>query len=235
MNKVVSVGICLGFLFGLISYVSTNSIIVGLIILTLTILYFVFVLKKRFDSYESKLSLFYECYHFINNFIVSLSIKGSILSSIENATLGASEDFKDEMEGIEKLNENEKLIYLKKYFQFSSYQLFVDVVLMWCEEGGNILKMSNFLLNNLRIEEEYLSYSEQENKKKLVEFGVLWAFSLAILVALRFALAQFFDLISKTFLYPIGVCFLFFFLLLSIEFLTRRMTKVEIKGWENER
>ncbi|MCF0107770.1 MAG: hypothetical protein HUJ59_02020 [Bacilli bacterium] len=235
MSKSGLVGILLGIIFAFITWVATGNLIVSGVILLLTILEFFLFINKRFKAYQIKLTRFRECYHFVNNFIVSLSIKGSILSSLENVTAGASDELLDHLDGVKDLNEHEKIQYLNRYFPFYSYQLFLDVILLWLEEGGDILEMSQYLTNNLRSEEEYIAHCEKVNKKTMFEFAVLWGFTIVIIFVLRFVLSSFYELFTKQFLYVVGIAMVFILALLSIEILTRKMVNVEIKGWKDER
>lgn len=235
MSKTNVVGILLSIIFAGITYVATANIIVSAVVLVLTLLEFLIFINKRFKEYNLKISRFRECFHFINNFIVSLSIKGSIMASLENVTNAGSDALLEELDGVHELSETEKVQYLKRYFPFSSYQLFLDILLLWLDEGGDILEMSSYLTNNLRSEEEYISFCEKTNKKTMFEFAILWLFTLVILFALRFVLNNFYDLFTKQLFYPIGIGMIFVLALLSIEILTRKMTDIDIKGWNNER
>lgn len=235
MSKTNLVGILLSIIFAFITWVATGNIIISAVVLVLTLLEFILIVNKRFKNHDIKIARFRECYHFVNNFIVSLSIKGSIISSLENVTSAASDSLLDVLDGVQDMNENEKLMYLKRYFPFYSYQLFIDIILLWLEEGGNILEMSQYLINNLRSEEEYISYCEKTNKKTMFEFSVLWAFTLVILFVLRFVLSTFYELFTKQLLYIVGIGMVFVLALLSIEILTRKMVDIEIKGWTDER
>lgn len=230
MNKSVLIGVVLSLVFGLVAYVASNSIFVSLTVLLLTLIYFVIVIRKRFSQYEKRIADFYECFHFINNFIVSLSIKASVSSSYESTIKTCSEEIINIDYSIKGMTDNEKLIYLKRIFKFDFYQLFVDIVDMWCEEGGNILEMSNYLTNELREQEEYLSFVTIENKKKLVEFSVLWLFSLLILFILRFALNDFYSSICNQSFYPFAIGGFFLVILLSIELITREISNLQIGG-----
>ncbi len=234
-NKVLLLGILLSFVFGFVCYVVSENLIVSIAVCILTILHFSLFIYKRIKQYEKKLFRYNESYYFINNFIVSLSIKGSIQSSLENAILGGSENFKDEIECVHDLNDIEKILYLKKYFHFRSYQLFVDVIFLWMDEGGNILEMTSYLTNLLRNEEEYISYSKQQNKRVLTEFSILWAFSLGILFSLRFVLNEFYSMIVKQTIFPIMIGALFLFVIFSNELIVRKICNVQIKGWNYEK
>ena len=145
-----------------------------------------------------------------------------------------SDEFKEYMDGIADLKPQEKLIYLNKYFRFQIYRLFTDIVLLWVEEGGNILEMSTHITNSSRECEEYLAFAESINRRKTLEVAILWLFSLAIIIALRIALTDFYDGLIKQPIFLVSVCLLMLIVLLSAFLLVRRITKIEIKGIEND-
>ena len=236
MNKYISIGLVISFLFAIAYYLGTNSLIFTILLLVITFAYFLVVIARRFAKFNNKVKRFHECYFFINNFVVGLSIKSSVSAALENLYSSMSSDYQEEIKACDEMNDEEKLRYLEKFFPFHIYQLFLDVFLLWVEQGGDIIQMSNHLTIQLRESEELIVFSESNNRSHLVEFSMLWGFAIAIVVALRFALSIFFETISKQLFFQIGIFAVFLFVLVSIEILTRRMVDIEIKGarFENE-
>ena len=144
------------------------------------------------------------------------------------------ESTREIIDSIKDLNEEEKLSYLIKYFKFDIYRLFVDTIKLWNEEGGDILKMSEYLINQARLKEQYLLNSETIHRQKTIEFVVLWSISLAILGILRFALSQFFNKISGSLFYQISVSTIVLFALFSIYILVMRVSNFDLEGWKDD-
>ena len=155
-------------------------------------------------------------------------------AAIESAYETADEDTKTLMDTIKELTEEEKIMYLCKYFKFDLYRLFVDTVYLWNEEGGDILKMSQYLVNQARLKEQYLLTCETIHRQKTIEFVVLWSISLAILSILRFALSQFFERISSTIFYQVAVVVIVLFAIASIYILIMRISKIDLEGWKED-
>ena len=141
--------------------------------------------------------------------------------------------FNDNIQGLEELNENDKIEYFSQYFKFHIYGLFVNLIKLWSEQGGNIIDMSTQLINETRLIEEYITESQRMAKKHVMEFAILWLISLSILVILRFALAQFYNQIIKQMYFPFAVLGVVLVCLLTVHIALMRMTKVEIRGWED--
>ncbi|MFA6675799.1 MAG: hypothetical protein WCS49_02875 [Bacilli bacterium] len=234
MNKTLFIGLVLAIVFSFICYVASDSIFVSAITFVLTIVYFFLVVARRFQKFNAKIKRFHHCFYFINNFLVSLSIRKSISEAFHHAANALDEEFKEEEEAMKDMMENEKILYLQRYFPFHLYQLFSDIVMLWCEQGGDILLMSNYLYNQARETEEYILYCESVNRKTTIEFSVLWLFSLTILFILRFVLSDFYIYIVKQTFYSYAILGIFLIVLLSIELLTKHMTKIEIRGWNND-
>ena len=233
-SKVIYIGFILSVLFAVSCYLGTDSLITSLPLFVITLVYFIFIVSKRFTKFDKRISRFHECYFFMSNFIVSLSVKNSLNAALTNVKDIMSDDYLEEMGTIEEMNEGEKLQYLKKYFPFHVYQIFVDVITLWLDQGGDILKMTSSLMEQTRQIEEYIIFSESVNKSRLIEFIVLWLLSIVIIVILRFSLDSFFGSITKQIVYQVGIMSFFLLILVSTEFMTRRMTNVVIKGAENE-
>lgn len=234
MNKTSIVGFVIAIIFAVICYFASSSLIATIIILVATIAYFLFLVGPRFKKFQKKITRYHDCYCFVNNFLISLSIKESINGAFESASAALDNNFhEEEEEAMKDLTDNEKILYLQRYFPFHIYQLFTDIVLLWCEQGGHILDMSIYLNNQARETEEYILFCQSANRKTLLDFSLLWSFSLVILFILRFALSDFYVYIVNQSFYPYAILSIFFIALFSIEILTRRMTKLEIRGWNN--
>ncbi len=222
------------FSFGIISYLASNSLIVSFSVVLLSALYFLLIGIKKLNKYKIKLTRFHSCYVFINNFVISLSIKKAIKPAFDSTIETMNDDIQELIEAIKDNTEEDKLRYLSKYFKFDIYNLFLDLIGLWSDQGGDVISMSSNLTNRARELEEYVSEAEQIHNKKIIEFVILWSFSLAILVFLRFALSQFFDKITSQFFYLIGIASIFIYVLITIHLLISKMTTLEINGWKDD-
>lgn len=233
MNSVLTIGIIISIILGITSFVAGNNYIIAAVVLVISVLYFLFIAKPLLRKYETKIKRFDECYHFINTFIVSLSIKGTISSAYESSLQVMPDSFISSIENIEVFSQEDKLEHINKYFRFHVFSLFVDLINIYQEQGGNILEMSHHLLEEVRLIEEYISTSKSITKKKMVEFAILWLLTLGIMVFMRFALSQFFNTIAKQIFYPIGILSICLFCLLSIHIAICKMSKLQIRGWND--
>lgn len=230
----IALGIIVSFAFAGVTFIASQNIFSSLIILAVYTAFFVLIARRQINKNEQKIHRYHQCFQFINSYLISLNVKGSLNAAMESSYETADEGTKEIIDSIKELSEQEKLSYLTKYFKFDLYHLFVDTISLWSEQGGDILKMSHHLVDQVRLKEEYLLTCESLNKSKTVEFVVLWAIALVILAALRFALSQFFDRISKTIVYQVAVVVVILFALFSIYILILRITNVNLEGWKDE-
>ena len=121
MNQVVIIGIIVSVILGVSGYLASGNLIVGISSLILPILYFFFIARPIVKKYDTKISRFRECYHFINNFIVSLSIKNSISSALETTIESMPEKNFVYDENVELFSVKEKIQYFSNYFRFHVY------------------------------------------------------------------------------------------------------------------
>ena len=233
MNYIL-VGIIVSLVLTGVSFITTQNIYMSISIFLLSNAFFVFVVNRKMKKNQLKIHRYHQCFHFINSFIISLNVKGSMSAAIQSGYETTDEDTKVLIDSIKELNEDEKIMYLSKHFKFDLYRLFVDTINLWNEEGGDILKMSQYLINQVRLKEQYLITCETIHRQKTIEFVVLWSISLAILAALRFALSQFFERIRQTVFYQVAVAVIMLFVLASIYILLMRVCKLDLEGWKDE-
>lgn len=233
MNQLIIIGIISSIVLAACSYIAANNFIVPIVVLIVSLLYFFLLVRPLYQRYLIKITRFHQCYHFINSFIVSLSIRNSLMGAYEAAMQSMPEDFIAKMENTETFDYKEKLDNLSKYFRFHVFSLFLDLIRLYEEQGGDILTMSHYLLEETRYVEEYISTNSLLSRRKLFEFGFLWFLSLTIMVLIRFSLSNFYGLVAKQLFFPIGVGVICLFVLISIHVAIQRMTKLEIKGWND--
>ncbi len=219
--------------FGSICYISTSNLYISLGVFLISFFYLSIFAMKLIKKGQEKVRRFNECYQFINTFIISLSVKSSINGSFETTSATLGDDFKDYINDIDELSIDEKMDYLRRYFPFHVYSIFLNIINIWLEEGGDIISMSTHLIEEVRSEEEYVITSTSLAKKKVMEISFLWGICLAILLFLRFALNQFYSYINKLVFFPISICALFAFILFSYHLLILKINHLDLKGWSN--
>lgn len=232
--NIILVGVIVSLALAGVTFIATSNLISMALIFVIYNAFFLLVARKQINKSQQKVHRYHQFYQFINTFIISLNVKGSLSSALESAYETSDEATKEIIDSIKELNEEEKISYLSKYFKFDLYNLFVDVIKIWNEEGGDILMMSRYLLDQARYKEEYIINCQSLNKSKTIEFIVLWSIALIILAALRFTLSQFFSIITSTLFYQIAVVVLLLFTLFSIFLLISRITSINLEGYEHE-
>ena len=226
--------VIVSFAFSGFCFITSENIFSSLLIFLFSMGFFVFIVRRQKDKYHEKTRRYHQCFRFINTYLVSLSIKDSLSYARESAYNVSEDKVKEVMNSIKDLDEDEQLSYLNKYFKFDLYRLFIDTVSLWNEQGGDILKMSERLLNKVRLKEEYLLSCESMHKTRVIEFIILWGITLMILVSLRFALSSFYSRVIKTPFYQGAVVVIFLFVIFSIYILINRITNVVLEGWKED-
>lgn len=233
MYNKIYIFIFISLFVGIVAFVSLENIFIAVGVFLIYLLVSFFLLLPRLKKYELMKSRYHECYHFINNYIITLSIKKSISGALETTVGSMNTEFIDLFNSLENMSESEKLNYLSTYFEFYDYSLFLQVINIWQEEGGDIIAMSKYLIGNIRYGEEYISKIDMIAKRKYVEIGILWVISLAVVVVLRFALNDFYDRVKGQIIFIASLCMVFAFALLTIYLLVVRGTSLNLKGNAN--
>ena len=215
-----------------VSYFASENLFVtvgvGIVFLVYPQLFLAKKLEKSHNLYER----YHECFHFVNSFIISLNIRGSLNGAFSSINPTMNKTYLSMYDGISSNKSEDKIAYLEKYYPFHFYSLFRKVITLWQEQGGDILSMSSHLLDEGRKSEEYLRTCQDMNITRIIEFVVLWVFALIIIVVMRVSLNRFFLRIVSGIAYQIGLGIFFLFLLISIDILVRKITTKEMKGWD---
>lgn len=223
----VAISICL--IICLIGFLTSNNLFVGLGIFVVFLAYYFLFMRKKIKAYIDETSKIHCCYHFISSFLITLSVKDSLDDAFESGTRNANEHFQLYLNEMQEMNINEKIEYLNKYFHFNVYRMFSKVVNLYVEQGGNVLKLSDSLLNeNTRIEET-MNASSSIGKKKTVEFAILWALAFLVVLFMRFALANFYLNMLKSNIFLILLVAFFLIFLVSVHFYLMRFIKLPVK------
>ena len=233
-NKLFVIFILISLVMAAASYLATDNYFmlggVFIIYIALSLLFYI----PRLVNFENQCQRFHECYHFINNFIISLSIKKAINAALENVILSMTPEFQEMMARLDNMMEKEKLKYLAdSYFPFHVYKLFIQIIDLYEEEGGDILEMSKYLLQEARNNEEYITTSRSLARHKYFEISWLWGTTVLIIILLRFTLKDFYSSIKTQPFFLIALGVIFAFIALSIFILIKRGTETKLKGYSD--
>lgn len=229
MSNFFLLSFIVSLIFTFIGYISTNDYIIASLIFIISISYSIFRLRIILNKYFKRVRNYHLCYLFMNNLLISISVIKNVEMGCESAIESIDKKIFNEVGDLSNLTSFEKSKYLSKVFSLKVYDTFLSILDIYIENGGDILNMSSYIMNQIQSIEGYLITTENYIKRKAVEFAILWLFSLAILVFLRFALNNFFPYLIKSPLYVWGIFIIFVFIIFSIELFVQRMIKIDFK------
>ena len=233
MNNLLLLFITLTLTFPTVTFIATNNWITSAIVLVMTGVYLFLYAYPKVNKMLERNKKFHSCYTFINSFIIALSVKGSLISAFETTNGVMDQEYMTVIDGISNLAEEERLDYLKRHYDFDIYMLFLSVIKIYMEQGGGILSISYYLTEELRRDEDYLIKCESISKRKVIEFSMLWLFTLLIVLILRFALNSFYLKITNLLLFQVAIGLLFLLIIGSIHLFIVKTNKVEVRGYRN--
>ena len=229
MRKIDLIFIILGFFLGILCYISTNSIIFSSVLVVLVVVdYFIF-LRKKFHHYFELIERVHTSYHFINSFVITLSVKDSFEDAYQNGIRISNSRLNAETKELTEMAVLDRVKYLKDYFSLSIYRMFLNVLDLYQDQGGNILSMSDNLLRECTRTEKTLSDTLSIGYKHLTEFIILWVLSFGILLFMRFNIADFYLMMLNNKL-VVPMIFIFFVICIaSINLFVNSFTDLTIK------
>lgn len=214
---------------GAAAFFTSDSIYMGLGVFLAFALILVALVYPMFLDYAKKNRREHECYRFTNSFIITLSVCQSLDKAFDSAMESGDPELVELAKNIENLTVREKLEYFDSYFNMPAYRMFLSLLGIYIEQGGDIVKISSELMQEFaRIEETRISLMSA-SRKNAVQFALLWIISLAILVFLRVGLSNFYTYLSGSRTYLISLVAYFGFFLIALVVYSAAYTRMKIK------
>ena len=229
MKKIDLIFIISSLLISFSAYLATMQIFIPLGIFTIYILYYFLLIRKKIAQYLHKSEVVHSCYHFINSFLITISVKESLEEAYQNGLRVAPKSLLEETEEIENMTIMERINFLRSYFNLAIYKMFLNVINLHQEQGGNILTISDSLIRECTRVEKTLNESTAIGNRHLVEFAVLWLLSFFILIFLRFAISQFYSQMISSFIMIAFISGFYLIFLVSVHLFLINFTSISIK------
>lgn len=209
----------------LLSYLCLNNLLSSLLISIATFLYLFLYATKLLKSYKTKIVRTRECSNFINTMIISLSSSKSLDSAFNDATINISKDLEKEIARCSAESTWNILQNLTSYFNFFKYTVFLNLLSIFINNGGNLLEMTSTLRNEIGREDKSTNSITLINSRKIKEFVTLWCFSILIILFCRFGLANIYKMMESYAFFSNGILVFIIFLLCSFHFLLLNISK----------
>lgn len=205
----------ISILLSFLNFYITNSILYSCLLFILFILTMILIIKEK-EKGEFIKERSIECIKFINNFVITLSIKKNNLLTFETIKSSFSSNLNKELKMIEHLDIDDKIEYLSRYFKCDIYKVFLKIFTQYNYSGGDIISITRILIHDSRLIETSLDEYQSVAKNKLVEFISMRLIAFLILVVLKFALSDFFLKIQNQMFFAPGVFMFFVIFLISL-------------------
>lgn len=221
--------VLLTLVLAIVAYLTSFDIYIPIFVVASYLLYY-FVLGRRYLIKKDRLTRrIHACYHFINAFIISMSVKESVEDAYQSGIRYEDKELNEITENLENLKVSDRITYLREFFNLAVFKMFINVLSLYQDQGGNILNMSDELISESTRIEKSLSESLIESNRYLGQFLLLWIMSVSVLLFIRFSISSFYISMSKS---PVFVGFLlvfFILILFSIHLFIVRFSSIVVK------
>ena len=211
-------------LLGGLGYLCSDKWYLGIAVGVIGLGCCLFLYRPLLLKASTRSRLRHECYLFLHRYLITLSVTNSLEKAYESASEGFGNEFKTLNGGMETMGSREKADYLSGYFQSDTYKMFLSLLKLYLDRGGDVLKISGELMAEASHEEETAQSYEKEAKRKLISYLFLWLVSIAIFTFLRFGLSSFFLSLSSSPIYMISIGAFFLFFYFSVYLFLRHYT-----------
>ena len=221
--------VLLTIMLAIVAYLTSFDIYIPIFVVASYLLYY-FVLGRRYLIKKDRLTRrIHACYHFINAFIISMSVKESVEDAYQSGIRYEDKELNEITENLENLKVSDRITYLREFFNLAVFKMFINVLSLYQDQGGNILNMSDELISESTRIEKSLSESLIESNRYLGQFLLLWIMSVSVLLFIRFSISSFYVSMSKSSIF-VGFLLVFFILILfSIHLFIVRFSSIVVK------
>ncbi len=227
MKSVIFVFITFGL--AAIAYFSSMNIYLPLFVLILYPLYYFLIGRKYLSKKDQLVRRVHACYHFINAFIISLSVKESIEDAYQSGIRFEDKELNEMTPQIENMKVSDRIIYLRDFFNLAVYKMFINVLDLYQDQGGNILSMSEELISESTRIEKSVTESLSESNRHLGQFVLLWLLSISVLLFIRFSISSFYEIMVKSKIFILFLLVFFLIILFSIHLFIVRYSSIAVK------
>lgn len=218
----------MALLFMIISYLLVNNIVISI----LNGLYFFLIVYKyitlSFIKVNKKIDTYEEFTHFANGLIMQLTVTPNLNESL-NEIARINKKTYSEVLLDDSLTINEKLESLEQFFPIPLYHILKHILLLYAEQGGDILTMSQELLNKCDMELANMQEIYSLNRQKWSESVIMWGFALVGFFYLRSSLISYYlTLIEKpSFMVSVEIFLLIF--VSTLKLVSNRYIKEQVE------
>lgn len=230
-NLIIYLALSIIFLLVVLaSYLVTNNFIIPIIIFLMTIAYVMIYGYKKIVKHNEKLRRIEECYNFSYNFTIAINIKNSVDAAYESISDSLSLPLKEFLSTLEHEDRLTAIGHLRNYFKINTFDVFYRILLLYFEQGGNVVQMSSLVLEEMENLNARALLVRLKIRRSLINFALLWVLTLGILLLTRFLIPSFYLEMLANPIFPYLILFFFLFMLFSIHIFIVRATKDEQLG-----
>lgn len=218
-----------GLTASVVYFICVQQIIYTVVLFLIYLLSYFILLRKSFKKYYSLINRVHTCYHFINSFLITLSVKESFEDAYQSGIRINNSKLNDQVLEIKQMNVYDRVKYLRGFFTLGIYKMFLNILDLYQDQGGNILTMSDNLMRECTRTEKSLSETLSIGYKHIIEFILLWIMATAILVFIRFSISDFYLMMIEKPYFPLLIFGYFIVCLFSIILFFKTYTNLTIK------
>ncbi len=157
------------------------------------------------------------CFSFISNMVVAINVKKTIedafifyLERENNHSL-----IKSLVHGLSAL---ETISALSEYFSYPIYQNFQDIITIYINEGGDILTLTTYLLDDIHRAKSHLQKVIKLSLRKSIEVLILWILCFLAAIMMRFSIKDIYEAIISNYYISLGLVTLYGLLIMTFYF-----------------
>jgi DNA-directed RNA polymerase subunit L len=112
----------------------------------------------------------------------------------------------------------EAISALSEYFSYPIYQNFQDIITIYINEGGDILTLTTYLLDDIHRANSHLQKVIKLSLRKSIEVLILWILCFLAAIMMRFSIKDIYEAIISNYYISLGLVTLYGLLIMTFYF-----------------
>ena len=111
----------------IVAYFTSLNIYIPIFVLLSFLLYYLLIGRKLLNKREQIVRRIHACYHFINAFIISMSVKESLEDAYQSGVRYEDKELNEVTAQLENLKVSDRISYLREFFNLAVFKMFMQL------------------------------------------------------------------------------------------------------------
>ncbi|MDR1697861.1 MAG: hypothetical protein LBR37_02980 [Erysipelotrichaceae bacterium] len=192
------ISITIAVIISLYAFTLTSNLVFTAGVLVLQFILCFFLFGRIIMRSKKKVRMYETAFSFIDSFLLHLSNYRVVKDVLENRKILFDQELNAFLDKYQEYDDNTKLIEIANFYHVTEYQIFLALIKIYEENGGEILRISNRLVEIIAEKSTLLSDYKRKSALILINNIILTVLTFLILILCRFLVTDLYRVFFST-------------------------------------